>query len=254
MIYIVLLFAILFMSFIVYNLYSNYKNEKERERKRKIARYKEVITDTDELLLNANHLPYTKTLVLVLQNRILTALNGILECNPSLNSIRTRTADINKQIEYVQKNYTTGEDNPFVNPSNDRQALQMLKSIKKLRRVLRIEHNRGKVAPDAYLAEDRRLETLQVKINITSLLNHLHNAHVARQWGTCKQLISMGQQVLKAVSQPDAWLQGKQEEIQSINESVNHEIAELNKQDMEQSSKKEEQNELDQLFQPKKKW
>ena len=203
MIYIVLLFAILFMSFIVYNLYSNYKNEKERERKRKIARYKEVITDTDELLLNANHLPYTKTLVLVLQNRILTALNGILECNPSLNSIRTRTADINKQIEYVQKNYTTGEDNPFVNPSNDRQALQMLKSIKKLRRVLRIEHNRGKV---------------------------------------------------KAVSQPDAWLQGKQEEIQSINESVNHEIAELNKQDMEQSIKKEEQNELDQLFQPKKKW
>ena len=79
MIYIVLLFAILFMSFVVYTLYSNYKTEQDRERKRKIARYKELISETDELLLNPNHLPYTKTLVLMLKNRILSSPHGILE-------------------------------------------------------------------------------------------------------------------------------------------------------------------------------
>ena len=254
MIYIVLLFSIMFMAFIVYNLYSNYKTEKERDRRRKIAKYKEVINDTDELLLNTNHLPYTKTLVMMLQNRILTALNNILECNPSLNSIRTRTADIKKQIEFVNKNYTSGEDNPFMMPTNDRQALQMLKVIKKLRKVLRIEHNRGKIDPNAFLTEDTRLETMQVKINVTSLLNHLQTAHVGRHWGTCKQLINMGIQVIKSVAQPDAWLQGKLEEINAINESVNKEIADINKHDQQEIVKKEEGDELDQLFMPKKKW
>lgn len=253
MIYIVLLFAILFMSFVVYTLYSNYKTEQDRERKRKIARYKELISETDELLLNPNHLPYTKTLVLMLQNRILSSLNGILECNPTLNSVRTRTADIKKQIDFVTKNYTTGEDNPFVVPANDPQAIQMLKCIKKLRKLLRIEHNRGKIDPNAFLAEDSRLESLQTKVNVTSLLSHLQNAKNARQWGTCKQLITMGTQVIKSIAKPDAWLEGKLEELHQINDAVNAEIAEINKQDMQQL-KRSESDELDELFQPKKKW
>ncbi len=253
MIYIVALFIILIIGFFGYTSYCNIKQEQEIERRKKISHYKNIINEMDELLLNASHIPYSKNLVLMLQNRILFALNNILECNPNLSSIRTRIADINNQIEYVNANYKSGDDNPFIPPKDDRQAISMLKIISKLRRVARSEHNRGKIDPKAFIQEDRRLEILMLKINIASLMSHTKDAVASRQWGTAKQLITKAQGVMRNITEKDAWLEAKEAEFADIDKSINKEISEINKKEMNTMEEKEH-DDLDELFMPKKKW
>ncbi|MGN1357299.1 MAG: DNA repair protein [Succinivibrionaceae bacterium] len=251
--YILILLGVLIMAFFFYTIYCNYKQEQEIERRKKISHYKSIISEIDELLLNAVHVPYTKVLVLMLQNRILFALTNILECNPGLNSIRTRIADIKTQIEFVNQNYKSGEDNPFIAPNNDRQAIQMLKVISRLRKVARIEHNRGKIDPKAYITEDHRLELLMVKVNIASLMTHIKDCHVQRQWGTAKQLISKTMALLKSVSDKDTWLESRETEVKEINDAINKELSEINKKELIDIEKKEDDG-LDEIFQDKKKW
>ncbi len=253
MIYIVVLFIILFVGFFGYTTYCNIKQEQEIERRKKISHYRNIINEMDELLLNANHIPYSKNLVLMLQNRILYALKNILECNPSMNSIRTRIADINKQIEFVNANYKSGEDNPFIPPKDDRGAIGMLKVISRLRKVARAEHNRGKIDPSAYVHEDRRLEILALKINLTSLINHARDAFTSRQWGTAKQLIHKGLQVVKTITEKDPWIESREQEFNEMDAAINRELSELNKKEIHNIEEKEH-DELDELFMPKKKW
>lgn len=243
----------MFVGFFAYTSYCNIRQEQEIERRKKISHYKNMINDMDELLLNASHIPYSKSLVLMLQNRILFALNNILECNPSLTAIRTRIADINKQIEFVNTNYKSGDDNPFIAPKDDRQAISMLKVISKLRKVARSEHNRGKVDPGTYQQEDRRLEILMLKINISSLLNHTRDAFAARQWGTTKQLIHKAQTVIRSIVEKDPWIESREQEFAELDASVSKEISEMNKKEMHNIEEKEH-DELDELFMPKKKW
>ena len=59
MIYIVVLFIILFVGFFGYTTYCNIKQEQEIERRKKISHYRNIINEMDELLLNANHIPYS---------------------------------------------------------------------------------------------------------------------------------------------------------------------------------------------------
>lgn len=255
MILIMCVFATMFMAFIAYNLYTNYKQEKEKERRKKIAHYKEIISEADELLINSTHLPYTKTLVLMLQNRVLSALTNILECNPSLSSIRTRISDLRKQIEHVQKNFTQGEDNPFLEPTNDRQAVSMLKTIKQLRRLVRIEHNKGKVDPTSYSFEDRRLETLLIKTNISSLYQHCQDSFSNRQWGSAKQFISKGLAVLRNMENKDPWLEKREQGLMDMDQQINAEIAANNQKELNNLNEKKNKDEIAQLFgEQKKKW
>ena len=75
--------ALLFLV-ITYNIVQQYKQKQESDRRYTMSKQKQLIDESDELLLNANRLPYTKTLVLLLQNRILDALKAILQSNPEL--------------------------------------------------------------------------------------------------------------------------------------------------------------------------
>ncbi|MBP8040185.1 MAG: DNA repair protein, partial [Aeromonadaceae bacterium] len=65
--------ALLFLV-ITYNIVQQYKQKQETDRRILMSRQKLIIDESDELLLNASRLPYTKNLVLLLQNRILDAL------------------------------------------------------------------------------------------------------------------------------------------------------------------------------------
>ena len=77
-----------------YNIVQQYKQKVETDRRITMSKQKHIIDEADELLLNANRLPYTKTLVLLLQNRILDALKNILQANPGLTSVRQRIQDV----------------------------------------------------------------------------------------------------------------------------------------------------------------
>ena len=235
-----------------YNIVQQYKQKVETDRRITMSKQKHIIDEADELLLNANRLPYTKTLVLLLQNRILDALKNILQANPSLGSVRQRIQDVTAQIHYGQENYSGTDETSFRAPDNDRQAIQMLQLVKKIRAVVRIEHNKGKIAPPAFIAEDRRLELLLLKINIANLQQRALDAQIQRQFGTSRQLLTKGISTLTSIHDKDAWLITREEEMRFRLREMSEQLEEANQKELEQM--KEKKDDLDVLFQPKRKW
>ena len=60
--------ALLFLV-ITYNIVQQYKQKQETDRRILMSKQKLIIDESDELLLNASRLPYTKNLVLLLRVR-----------------------------------------------------------------------------------------------------------------------------------------------------------------------------------------
>ena len=112
-----------------------------------------------------------------MQHRILDAYRAIALVMPNA-QIKQRIADVQTQIKNVQENYSSQDEGHFKTPESDRQAIQMLQLAKKMRAVLRVEHNKGKIDPQGFAQEDRRLELMQLKINIANLLKRAMDAQI----------------------------------------------------------------------------
>jgi hypothetical protein len=243
--------ALLFLV-IAYNVVQQYKQKAEAEKRHAVARHKTVADETEEVLLNVNLVPFSKNMVLLLQHRILDAYRAIAQVMPN-NQIKQRIADVQNQIKNVQENYSGQDEGHFKAPESDRQAIQMLQLVKKMRALLRVEHNKGKIDPQGFAQEERRLELMQLKINISNLVKRAMDAQIQGQFGTCRQLYTKGLSAMASVSDKDSYLLAREEDMRQGLKALDEQQQQNSAQDL-QNIKDRETDELDVLFQPKKKW
>lgn len=243
--------ALLFLV-IAYNVVQQYKQKAEADKRHAVARHKTVADETEEVLLNVNLVPFSKNMVLLLQHRILDAYRVIALLMPNT-QVKQRIADVQTQIKNVQENYSSQDEGHFKTPESDRQAIQMLQLVKKMRALLRLEHNKGKIDPQGFAQEDRRLELMQLKINISNLVKRAMDAQIQGQYGTCRQLYTKGLSVMAGVSDKDPYLLAREEDMRQGLMALDELQQQNSAQDL-QNIKDRETDELDVLFQPKKKW
>ncbi|MBR9857603.1 MAG: DNA repair ATPase [Gammaproteobacteria bacterium] len=243
--------ALLFLV-IVYNILQQYRQKQAAERRTLLLRHKNIINETDELLLHAGQLPFSKALVVALYNRILSSLQIMQQQDPASTQVKSRKANIEQQLQQVKEHYQM-EQSSLKPPESDQQAIHMLKIVKRLRALLRIEHNNGKLGNQTFVVEDRRLELVQLKINLANLVKRARLALDNKNNQMARQMLTKGLNVLEQV--PD-----KDEQLKSIEENLQLRLNELDnnlvKVEQEQKAREEEQekSELDQLFEPKRKW
>ena len=243
--------ALLFLV-IAYNVVQQYKQKAESEKRHAIAKHKTMADETEEVLLNVNLVPFSKNMVLLLQHRILDSYRAIAQVTPN-NQIKQRIADVQIQIKNVQENYSPHDEGHFKTPESDRQAIQMLQLVKKMRAVLRVEHNKGKIDPQGFAQEERRLELKQLKINISNLIKRAMDAQIQGQFGTCRQLYIKGLSAIGNVGDKDPYLVAREEDMRQGLKALDEQQQQNSAQDL-QNIKDKETDELDVLFQPKKKW
>ncbi|TXH63313.1 MAG: DNA repair protein [Tolumonas sp.] len=242
--------ALLFLT-IAYNIFQQHKQKQEIDRRAIVARQKIIIEEAEDILLNVNRMPYSKTLILLLQTRILDALRTLQQATPNVGAIAQRIQDVENQLKYVRENYK-GDENSFRLPDSDRQAIQMLQTAKKLRAIVRLEHNKGKIDPQSFAAEDRRLELMMLKVNIANLLQKAMEARLQNQIGTAKQLLTKGINALSVIRDKDAYLIASEEEMRATLRDINEQQEKVSQREREELQEK--QDDLDVLFQPKRKW
>ncbi len=242
--------ALLFLT-IAYNIFQQHKQKQEIDRRAIVARQKIIIEEAEDILLNVNQMPYSKTLILLLQTRILDALRTLQQATPNVGAIAQRIQDVENQLKYVRENYK-GDENSFRLPDSDRQAIQMLQTAKKLRAIVRLEHNKGKIDPQSFAAEDRRLELMMLKVNIANLLQKAMEARLQNQIGTAKQLLTKGINALSVIRDKDAYLIASEEEMRATLRDINEQQEKVSQREREELQEK--QDDLDVLFQPKRKW
>jgi hypothetical protein len=91
-----------------------------------------------------------------------------------------------------------------------------------------------------------------LKINIANLLQKAMDARMQRQIGTAKQLLTKGINALSVIHDKDAYLIASEEEMRATLRDINEQLERESQKEREEIQEK--QDDLDVLFQPKKKW
>ncbi|WP_022940739.1 hypothetical protein [Psychromonas hadalis] len=250
------LIGLLLFVLIGYNIIQQYKQKIEAEKRIAISKQRAVITEVDELLLNATRMPFSKSLLLILQNRIRNALVLMLKSASTNAAIRDHLKNTDAQIQQVRNNYTPPDESIFRAPENDKEALALLQVTKKIRAVLRSEHAKGKINTEVFVAEDHRLEIMQLKINLENGIKRILDAKLAKQFGSANQMINKLLKILSGIPDKDSYLEKKQAQLIDIKNEIKSYLIKHSDKELAAIKAKEaqKQNDLDVIFQDKKKW
>lgn len=249
---IIALIAILLVLVLGYNIMLQYKVKVETAKKQESSRYLAIIDATEDLIGNAHHMPFSKDLLVCLNNRILDALQSMYELDPKNKQLQQRIENMNAQIKNLQDNHPGNESTSFKVPSSDKQAIMMLKLVKRLRDTIRSEHNKGRFDTQAYVTENARLETIQIRINIENVIKRSNDAIVRGQPGTAVQLLRKGLEVLSTKN--DSYSNQAREKLQSMFDELQQRRQSKSAAELQQIEENERNSDMEALFGEKKKW
>ncbi|MBY0417214.1 MAG: hypothetical protein K2W88_04025, partial [Pararheinheimera sp.] len=123
----------------------------------------------------------------------------------------------------------------------------------KLRTILRAEHARGNIDTQTVVQEDRRLEMLQLRINVESQVKRGNQARSSNMLGSARQCYEKALNTLANCAHVDDYVTTRKSEVMAILEDIATELKEGNLRDRQKKAEMEN-NDLDVLFAPKRKW
>ena len=254
MLYIIViaLIIVLVVIAIIVNAMQQHREKQEAERRAQLTKYKAIIEETEEVLMNSANVPLSPNLMTVLHRRIHEALKSMLELSPNAKEVKTRLIQSQERIDSADPNLKQ-MDEPLSMPDNDNQIVSVVQGIKKLRMVLRSEHSKGNVDSQIFISEDRRLESLQLQINVESQTRRGIKAKNSNMLGSARQYFEKALATLENQSYSDDFITNKKLEIKHYLEQITNELKSANAKDAK-NREASEKDELDVLFAPKKKW
>lgn len=228
-----------------------HKEKQEAERRQELTKHKKIIEETEEVLMNSANVPMSKALFTVLYKRNYDALKAMSVLSPTSKEIKSRLNEAAQRLESSSSNDSTSEKISL--PENEKQIIAIVQSIKKLRTILRSEHSKGKVDSQVFMNEDKRMEKIQVQVNIDSQLKRGKAARSANMLGSARQYFEKAKGVIEKLNYRDEYINNRAVEIEEILSEITSELKQTNATDAKKKQA-EEQDDLDVLFAPKKKW
>ncbi|GIU15353.1 MULTISPECIES: hypothetical protein [unclassified Shewanella] len=253
---VLILLGTLLLLVIGISIIQQHKARVESERRIELARHRAVIDETEEVLSNTGLIPCSSSIILVLYRRVEDALTSALPLARNQSSdFERRLIDLRGQIQALQ---AAPKPAPAIEqfrlPDSDRQILTLVQTLKKMKAILRAEHNKGKVEPSVFSQEEQRIDSLQLRINVDSMLGRGRAACFMKQYGSAKQMVTKALATLhtiKAQTPNDPFIGRKVEEAKAMLEEITG--AQKSAQPVSIRTK-EDDDDIDVLFQPKKKW
>ncbi|AWB67674.1 hypothetical protein C2869_15050 [Saccharobesus litoralis] len=237
---------------VIMNAIQQHKTKVEADKRVELAKYKAVIEDTEELLMSAGTIPVSPQLILIMHQRVLDALKAMAEVNPESKEINQRLRDAQERVKNFNPTEAQKEED-FVIPDEDRVIITMIKAVKKLRALLRTEHTKGKVDTHLFMVEDKKLEGFQLRVNVESLLKRGKAAQSSHMLGSARQYFEKALNTLAGQANRTEYVNRRQAELETILSEIAAELKSTNLADARRKGEKDK-DDLDVLFQPKKKW
>lgn len=255
--WVLILIGALLLLVIGINVIQQQKERAEAERRVEFSRQRAILDETETVLSNTGIIPCSTHIMLVLYRRLQEALEiaTTLSKGQQQADFQRRLVDLKNQIDSLQANLP--QIPPIENfrlPDNDRQILVLVQTLKKLKAILRAEHNKGKVDPAIFAQEENFIDSLQLRINVDSMLSRARAACFMKQYGSSKQMVTKALATLhaiKAQTPHDPFIVRKVDEAKILLD----EIMGAQKLSAPSAPKpRNEEDDIDMLFQPKKKW
>ncbi len=240
---------------VVVSSIQQHKEKLEAEKRVKVAKQKAVIDESEELILKMANLPSNPNAVKILNRRSLNAAKVMQELMPDVKGIKKRVQEFKSRLKASEDLADTqlGVEDNFTLPDNEQQLVGILQCIKKLRVVFKSEQSKGALDAQSFTIEDQKLAAMQLQINIESLVKRGTQAYNKEMLGSARQYFEKALQSLANSTVKNDYVTIKEKEIGQQLEEITDALKNTNAKDAAKKAKSEE-DELDLLFQPKKKW
>lgn len=243
-------FAILL---VIFTLMQQKNSRAETDKRTEISRLTITVDETEDLLSRISNIPVTKALMIILNNRILETYKSIY----SLNNDRSLASLINDRqtlIESISNSFQSKGLDTFRLPNDDREVLQMVQLLKKTKGIINNEHKRGRINPEVFANEIKRVDLMQIRININSIISRAKTAVEAKQTGSARTYLDKAIKTLKAInSDGDSFVNERLAEAQAMLAKIDQ--VKIDRDEQTKIDKEEKSStDLDTIFQPKKKW
>lgn len=240
---------------VVVNAIQQHKEKQDQEKRAKAAKQKAIIDETEELLLNMAHLPPNPHVIEILSRRSLNALKNMGKIMPEVKGIKNRIQEMEARLsassDMAASN--TVQEEKFILPDNEQQLVVILQTIKKLRVTLKSEQSKGSLDAQTFMQEDQKLDVMQLTINVESLYKRGMQAFNKEMLGSARQYFEKALQTLTDHPLQTEYVVNKRTEIENQLDDITSSLKNTNAKDAEKKAKAAE-DDLDMLFQPKKKW
>ncbi len=252
---IVVLLVALMVIVVFVNGYQQHREKIEAERRTEIAKQKSIVDETEDVLVASANLPISNTLMAILQKRVVNALKVMYEMDPKQTGLRQRLRDAENRSQEMDMAPSGGSDadESIQLPDNDRQIIVFIQCLKKQRALLRSEHGKGKVDTQTFGKEDKRLDKLQLRVNIETLDRRARAAMKGGMMGSARQYLEKAIAAVNAFPNQDAYTHGVRSKLETKLREIQENLTRVNAEDRAKKAE-EERDELDELFAPKKKW
>lgn len=249
---VIVLVVLLLILAIVINGYQQHREKVEAEKRAEMAKQKTIIDETEDVIMASANLPTSPKLFEVMQRRVVNALKVIYELEPKAPGVKQRLKDAEAQLKQINIDAAPDQDHISL-PDNDKQIIVFIQCLKKQRAILRAEHGKGKVDTQSFSREDKRIDRLQLRVNIETLERRAHAALSGGMVGSARQYLEKAIAALKATSVSDDYVSAA---IARLDEKLYNIKENLTRENAADAAKRAEaeKDELDELFAPKKKW
>lgn len=234
------------------NAYQQHRQKIELERRQKIARARFTFHESETLAANASSFPVGRRLIYLLNARARDALQQLVDVDPKNERYKERLEEYNVTMQGLRSDDSSLVTENFFLPEVDKQIITMIQSLKKLRAVLKKEHARGRLDVTTFHEEDRRLEFCQLRITVESLERRADAAMKSNLTGSARQYYEKALGTLRSQSYSNDYISEHMRRIEGTLEEITNSLRETNSRDAAERAK--HSDELDELFQPKKKW
>lgn len=237
---------------ITVNVVQQHRERMQALKRAEFTKLRHALEETEEILVNAANVPLSSGISVMLLRRIAYLLKAMVELEPGQRDLKQRLEDTEKRIAELAKASAAIADNTSL-PDNDQQLIAMIKGIKKIRAMLRAEHARGNVETQLVVDEDRRLDMLQLRINVESQVKRGKSARANNALGSARQYFEKALTYLSNTSHQSDYINNRISETRTALEEITLELKQGNARDIEKRGEKDNKD-IDELFAPKRKW
>ncbi|RLV59721.1 hypothetical protein D5018_10695 [Parashewanella curva] len=242
------------------NLYQQHKEKQNADRRVQHQQQRAKIDETAKVLEHISLFPCSNQIMIVLYKRLVDEMNTAASVAP--NSLKKdyerQLIDFEAQINQLESSPSSPPSLDGIQiPNDDKQLVLMVQVLKKLKAILRSEHNKGKIDPTVFTNEDNRINSMQLRINVDTMLSRAQKAKDIKQYGSAKQMLNKALATLNSIklnNPDDHFVQSKLNLAQSISASIDNSQQQKAIESIPTAKAANGEDDIDVLFQPKKKW
>jgi hypothetical protein len=237
-------------SMIVYAIIRQTKKMISTKKRKILSTYYRRITDTEAVLKYTTQLSFNTRLIILLHERVISSLHAVLAVDPKHEHVKNNIHHHRSRISTAKITPLTGI---FVEPADERIAIDLARSISRLKAILRDELTNKNITLEDCLAEEKKLEQIRLKLRLSNCLVKAEQFFKQAKYSITEKMLIDNLALLESIEVKDEYLIDKFNKMTILLNKANFEVSLLELQQESEETKPDNLTALETLFEQQQK-